>query len=244
MKKRANCIRVILAAVAFECLACTKQADTSPPPQSGRATAVSDQTYRSRDGRIITIISADELELAEDGVNYVCKYSKQDGTMRVILNALGTTQAVYYRVTPDGFQDPKGRMFYSKAGLPNAARADMCSIATAFYSHGIDFKTYYLVDSMHSTEQSPVALDAKTDGPRSVDLVRRALSPLYLHDFPSVDPYGSPYQFAIKERGNECTITSLGLDRRPGGGDDLVLEVNGKGHFLSLPKGSALKDCS
>lgn len=238
MRSRA-CCSLLSVVLALQCLACAKRADTSPPSQPARPKPYNGQTYRSKDGRVITMISPDELELTENGVNHVCKYTQQDGVLRVVINALGATQAVYYRVTPDGLTDPTERRFYSKAGLLNATRAEMCAIGTAFYSHRIDFHSYYLIDSMHSTEQRHIPLDDQTDGTRSGDLVSKALSPLYMHAFPQSDAWGNLYEFAIRDHGNLCVIASPGADRKPAGGDDFVLEVdaNGQRRFISIPKG-------
>ena len=93
------------------------------PIVTAQPKAFKGQVYRTIDGRAaITMVSADELELAEGGVNLICKYSKQDEVVRTVVNTLGTTQAVYYRITPEGLQDREGRVFYSPDRLAVAVQ--------------------------------------------------------------------------------------------------------------------------
>lgn len=133
-----------LIAVALELVSCTKPADSSSPvgsqkdrtpiskntspsapalqtEESVQPRAFKGQRYSSIDNHtVITMISSDELEIAEGGVNIVCKYTRQDDVVRAVINTLGTTQALYYRITPDGLQDKESRIFYSPTRLEAA----------------------------------------------------------------------------------------------------------------------------
>jgi hypothetical protein len=46
-------------------------------------------------------------------VNVVCKYSEQEENLRVVENIMGTTQALYYRITTQGLQGNDGVVLYS-----------------------------------------------------------------------------------------------------------------------------------
>ena len=71
-------------------------------------------SYRSIDDQqAITLNSSDELELRTNGVNLICKYTKQDDQLRVVANVMGTTQALYYTITPDGLRDNEGKLLLS-----------------------------------------------------------------------------------------------------------------------------------
>lgn len=80
-----------------------------------KATATKPDSKRE----VITLISADELEHQKGEFNLVCKYTKQGDTLRVIENMMGTTQAVYYKIIPQGLRANDGTVFYS----PAAAKA-------------------------------------------------------------------------------------------------------------------------
>lgn len=83
------------------------------PVEPVKATPFRGPVYESINGRnVITLVSPEELELTIQGVNIICKYTKQDGKLRVIANVLGTTEVTYYRITEDGLQDNSGLVLY------------------------------------------------------------------------------------------------------------------------------------
>jgi hypothetical protein len=110
------CSLVTASALIF-CAREPSAASAQRGQQVARPKPFKGQIYKSHDGRTITMISADELELTEDGVNLVCKYTRQDDVIRAVVNSLGTTQSVYYSVVPEGLKDQKGNIFYDKAFL-------------------------------------------------------------------------------------------------------------------------------
>lgn len=77
------------------------------------------EVYRTFNGaKTITLTSDEELEISESGVNMICKYTKQDDNrLRVVANIMGTTQALYYRITPEGLQANDGLVLFSPSGL-------------------------------------------------------------------------------------------------------------------------------
>lgn len=86
----------------------TRQPAKPPEPRN--------QTYRMIGGRsVISLVSSDELEIREDGQNIVCKYTKQDGKLRVVVSALGTTTAKYFDITPQGLVGEDGGIYYEPA---------------------------------------------------------------------------------------------------------------------------------
>lgn len=64
----------------------------------------------------ITIISPDELEYLTNGANLICKYAVQGTRLRVIVNAMGTAQALYFEISDEGLQGEKGH-FYTETHL-------------------------------------------------------------------------------------------------------------------------------
>ena len=106
---RGAALRAITFAVVVFASACVAHA---------QANAFKGEVYRSQDGRVvITITSSDELELSQNGVNLICKYTRQATAIRVIETTMGTSQAVYYRTIPEGLQGTDGRILYSPAAL-------------------------------------------------------------------------------------------------------------------------------
>jgi hypothetical protein len=88
------------------------------PAQPVKATPFRGEVYESIDGlNVITLVSPEELELTEQGHNIICKYTKQDGKLRVVANVMGTTEVVYYRMTNDGLQDKDSHMLYEPGRL-------------------------------------------------------------------------------------------------------------------------------
>lgn len=105
-----------LAVVVLLCAACHKT-------ESGEAAPASNpfqrEVYRSKDGTSsIAIISADELEMRENnGPNLICKYTKQDGTLRIVVNAGGASQAIYFKETPFGLAGNNRQNLFSANAL-------------------------------------------------------------------------------------------------------------------------------
>ncbi len=100
--------------IAIQITACSKQSDS--PKQPAKPPEPKNQTYRMTGGRsVISLVSSDELEIREGGQNIVCKYTKQDGKLRVVVNALGTTTAKYFNMTPQGLVDEDGDIYYEPA---------------------------------------------------------------------------------------------------------------------------------
>lgn len=83
------------------------------------------ETYRSLDNpHAITIVSPDELELHENGTNLICKYTKQDGRLRVVANIMGTAQALYYDVSPMGVSGKDGMTLYTSENYQRITTAN------------------------------------------------------------------------------------------------------------------------
>lgn len=91
--------------------------------------AVSGQSYRTRDGRsAITFVSSQELEYrVHDGTIFLCKYSKQQDGIRVILTVLGTQQVLYFRRAPNGFTSKDGTVYLSPSAFAEAQREEESS---------------------------------------------------------------------------------------------------------------------
>lgn len=69
--------------------------------------------YRTLDDQqVITIVSANQLELTNNGTHLVCQYTLQGTKVRVVVTLLGTTQALYYVLTTQGLAGDGGVMLY------------------------------------------------------------------------------------------------------------------------------------
>lgn len=100
--------------VVIQVTACSKQSDA--PQQPAKAPEPKNQTYRMiNGGTVIALISSDELEIREGGQNLVCKYTKQDGKLRVVVSTHGITTAMYFNMTPQGLVDEDGDIYYEPA---------------------------------------------------------------------------------------------------------------------------------
>ncbi len=111
----------ILTVSAFLYTSCSKTPnapgpDLAPSTQSRplEAKPFKGEVYRAiNDSEVITLISKDELEWRTKGTTFVCKYSKQDDKLRVVMQAFGSTQARYYRLTDEGLQSDDGAPLYN-----------------------------------------------------------------------------------------------------------------------------------
>lgn len=100
---------ILLVVLPFSAFARTPDSNLTP----AKPTESKDRTYRTVGGRsVIAIVSSDELEMRQGGDNIVCKYTENDGKLRVIVNMLGTTTAKYFNLTPQGLVDEDGEVFY------------------------------------------------------------------------------------------------------------------------------------
>ena len=63
-----------------------------------------------------------ELTTNHAGPHFVCKYSKETESLRVVATVLGTAQALYFKVTEQGLQSGDGTMFYDSAHFEEANR--------------------------------------------------------------------------------------------------------------------------
>lgn len=121
---------VILVSVALATGGCEKSSpppsvnngDSQPPPPI-QAEPFHGQVYKSLNGKtVLTIISRDECELAEGRTTLLCKYSKQDGKLRVVTTTLGTSQVIYFRLTNQGLEDNDGNVLLSPERLADIQR--------------------------------------------------------------------------------------------------------------------------
>jgi ankyrin repeat protein len=115
----------ILSALIICVASCSKNPDSSSSANdSAGPQAFKGQVYRSLDDReAITLTSPEELEIQAGNTNLICKYTKQGDTLRIVANVMGTTQAIYYRVTDEGLRDSNGGVLYDPTHL-QTARAD------------------------------------------------------------------------------------------------------------------------
>ncbi len=114
----------LLLALLFMLAACNKQPATdagSSPTAPAQAVPFKSEVYQTLNlSETITLISADELEHHKGDFNLVCKYTKQGDTLRLVENVMGTTQAVYFKITPQGLRGNDGTVLYSPSGRTKA----------------------------------------------------------------------------------------------------------------------------
>ena len=99
-----------------------------PSPEKPTAAVPPSQTklsegeiYESLDGTsAITLISSDELEFKTDGVNLICRYTKQGDRLRILATIAGTSQAIYFRTTEKGLEGNQNLVLYHPQGLKQA----------------------------------------------------------------------------------------------------------------------------
>jgi hypothetical protein len=83
------------------------------------------QIFKSAHRNItLNLISKEECELTENGTTFLCKYTKQNDTLRIVATALGTTQVLYYRITPEGVQDNDGNVLLAPEPYAIAQRLE------------------------------------------------------------------------------------------------------------------------
>lgn len=114
----------LLLALLFTMAACDKQPATDAggsPTAPAQAVPFKGEVYQTLNQRkTITLVSADELEHHNGDFNLVCKYTKQGDTLRLVENVMGTTQAVYFKITPQGLRGNDGTILYSPSGRRKA----------------------------------------------------------------------------------------------------------------------------
>lgn len=112
---------VVAFLMVIHLASCSRQTDTTKQP--AKPPEPKNQTYRMIGGQsVISLVSSDELEIRQGGENLICKYTKQDGRLRVVVNVLGTTTAKYFNMTPEGLVDEDGDTYYEPATYDKVMR--------------------------------------------------------------------------------------------------------------------------
>jgi len=108
-------IKGVLASIAIVLVLVLAVAITS--------SVASEETYRTEyGGRWIKLISSSELEYHTGDTTFLCKYSTQQGALRVIMAVLGTQQVLYFRRTSAGLVSEEGMTFFNPAALAEHRR--------------------------------------------------------------------------------------------------------------------------
>jgi TonB family protein len=95
-------------------------------PRTSADSEHSGSVFRSlNDSSRIKIISEDELELTpnRDSPHFVCKYSRDGDSLRVIATVLGSPQAMYFKFVPEGLKGEDGTILYDAAHFETATKA-------------------------------------------------------------------------------------------------------------------------
>ena len=105
-------VRVLISILVICLTSCSKDHSTGNASESVEAKPFNGEIYRTiGNTRTITLTSPDELELSGNGVNLLCKYTKQTETLRVVANIAGTSQALYFRIIPEGLRANDGTLY-------------------------------------------------------------------------------------------------------------------------------------
>ncbi len=170
-----SCFRNLLVAVSIllGLTACSRQepkpavlADPGAPAvdQAAKPPETQSRTYRALDGqRVISLVSADELEIREDGQNLVCKYTKQDGKMRVVVTAQGTTTAQYFNITPRGLVDEQGEVLYDQTAYLARVKMAPREVAQLFCELSAQGKLKEGVQYTTMPSRQALAIENKVD---------------------------------------------------------------------------------
>ena len=72
----------------------------------------------------LKVVSDSELQFTPEraGPNLVCKYSRDGNSLRVIATLLGSPQAIYFKIIPEGLQRADGTVLYDAAHFDAAAK--------------------------------------------------------------------------------------------------------------------------
>lgn len=93
----------LISVLAIHFAQCSEESSSGDVSKPAAATPFKGEIYLTIDDRkVITFMSSDELELTENGVNLICKYTKQTDAIRVVANVAGTVQALYFKITDWG----------------------------------------------------------------------------------------------------------------------------------------------
>ena len=81
------------------------------------------ETFRSFDGgTVLTLISKEECEKKEGSETFLCKYTQQDGAIRVVMTKLGTNLVDYFRRIPAGLEDKHGQILLNPLAYTAAVK--------------------------------------------------------------------------------------------------------------------------
>ena len=82
-------------------------------PSASKVTISKGEMYRAIDDKmVVKMISSSEVEISEKDGHFVGQYSRDGGRLRATLEVLGTKQAVYFDIIPDGLRDEDGVILY------------------------------------------------------------------------------------------------------------------------------------
>jgi hypothetical protein len=72
------------------------------------------QSFRSVDGvEALALLSRSDAEFTERGTSFVCKYTEENGSIRVTAEIMGTKQALYFQRVPQGLRSSYGTILLS-----------------------------------------------------------------------------------------------------------------------------------
>ncbi|MBI5395709.1 MAG: tetratricopeptide repeat protein [Verrucomicrobia bacterium] len=119
----ADLLAALFLSLTMLVTSCSKQEAASnasaPATEPAKAKPFQGQVFRTADdSQAITLVSQDELEMRGGDVganNLICKYTRQDDTLRVVQTVMGTTRAVYYKITPYGLEANDGTVLLNPA---------------------------------------------------------------------------------------------------------------------------------
>lgn len=119
MKTKFICHLVAAVSILFLSPSCSEKSAPSggggagEMPSGPQAAVSKGETYRAIDDEeVVKIISSSEVEISHKGDHFVGQYSRDGSRLRATVEVLGTKQAVYYDIVPDGLRAEKGGILY------------------------------------------------------------------------------------------------------------------------------------
>ena len=111
---------LIVSLTSLALVSCGKKSpELTTSTTSDGATKVAPEPFKgavyrsSNDSVALTLISPDEAEYSTGGQTFLCKYTRQDGRIRMILTAFGSNQVLYFRETSVGLSGNDGTSLLS-----------------------------------------------------------------------------------------------------------------------------------
>jgi hypothetical protein len=150
------------------------------------------QSFRSFDGvESLVLLSRSDAELTERGTTFVCKYTEENGAIRITAEIMGTKQALYFQRVPQGLRSSYGTILLSPASysvaLEEQRKEQQRQAAAAAAEREQERKAE---EQRRAGEQRVAAVVQKSKEPTKT---------LATYDFPRGNPWREPLSLALTD---------------------------------------------